>query len=58
MRCIECGDYFKRSQWNKTNTCDKCLDTLPETGYDTDYEADVEVLKNPTGKTQPVFYDE
>ncbi len=58
MKCVNCGDYFKRSQWNKTNECENCLDTKPHGQYDTDYEADVEVLKNPTGKTPAIFYDE
>lgn len=56
MKCIECGGYFRQTKWNNGATCESCADIV----YTLDGEEQIEVdlLQNPSGKTQPVFYDE
>lgn len=57
MKCISCGSYFKRTSWNNGSMCESCEDSvlLPD---DTDEKAELNILMNPSGRTQPVFYDE
>jgi hypothetical protein len=57
MNCITCNRYFKQNAFNKTLECDDCLDTA-YLGLDSETQVDVELLRNPSGKTNPVFYDE
>ena len=57
MICVHCGTYFKKTKWNNSDSCEDCLDTGATPEYDSEIELEVEHLKNPTGKTQPVFYD-
>lgn len=60
MRCTNCGEYFKRSRWNKTDFCQPCYDEVEDhKPIDIDEESmvDLELLKNPSCKTQAVFYD-
>jgi len=59
MICISCGAYFKQNRFNETLTCEMCLDGLNEPVlYESVYEADVQTITNPSGKTKPVFLDE
>lgn len=55
MRCKTCGDYFRRTEWNTGSECEACVDSM----YDESaFAADIDILQNPSGKTQPVFYDD
>lgn len=57
MKCIICGNYFKHSPFNQTNECYDCVDiVLPE--IDAETEVDFELMKNPSGKTPAVFYED
>ena len=61
MICITCCSYFKRTLWNNSLECDKCVDKNDKLVYNTyieeDDKVDIDTLVNPTGKTQGVFYD-
>lgn len=55
--CKLCGEYYRLSPYNKTNFCDSCsTEDFPL--YDSDDQVEVDMLMNPSGKVQPVFYDE
>ena len=60
MNCITCKRYFKHSPFNKTAECDACLDndfsTYP--ALDSETQVDLDILRNPSGRTNPIFYDE
>jgi hypothetical protein len=56
MKCIICNQYFKQHHFNRTNECDNCSAVILDIDQET--ELDLEILKNPTGKTQPVFYED
>lgn len=57
MKCVICGNYFKQHAFNRTNECDDCVDfVLPE--IDAETEVDLELMKNPSGKTRAVFYED
>lgn len=57
MKCVICGNYFKQHAFNRTNECDDCVDlVLPE--IDPETEIDLELMKNPSGKTRAVFYED
>lgn len=58
--CKLCGEYYRLSPYNKTNFCDSCDSCSTEDFplYDDDDRVEVDMLMNPTGKVQPVFYDE
>ena len=57
MNCIVCKRYFKQNAFNRTAECDSCLDgTFTE--IDSELEVDVNLLRNPSGRTNPIFYDE
>ncbi len=59
MLCTSCGIYFRLSRFNQSPTCEMCLDDVKDcVPYESDYEADVQAITNPTGKTKPVFLDE
>jgi Zn finger protein HypA/HybF involved in hydrogenase expression len=49
MKCIVCNQYFKQSVFNQGYECDNCIDVLDE--IDSESEVDIEILKNPSGKT-------
>ena len=56
-KCVICGNYFKQHAFNRTNECDDCVDlVLPE--IDAETEVDLELMKNPSGKTRAVFYED
>lgn len=57
MNCITCNRYFKQNAFNKTAECEDCLDRA-FLDLDSEVQVDVELLRNPSGKTSPVFYDE
>ena len=61
MICITCCSYFKRTLWNNSLECDKCVDKNDKLVYNTyieeDDKVDIDTLVNPTGKTQGIFYD-
>lgn len=56
--CVHCGEYFRVSPWNSEGkACENCVDTLDEPMYDPEDQVEVDMLMNPTGVTQAVFYD-
>lgn len=57
MNCITCNRYFKQNAFNKTAESEDCLDRA-FLDLDSEVQVDVELLRNPSGKTNPVFYDE
>jgi hypothetical protein len=58
MKCITCGQYFKQSAYNKTNECDDCVDSILFNDIDQEMEVEINLLKNPNGKTQSqITYD-
>lgn len=59
MICTCCGNYFKKNKNVRDNQteCESCVDLLYKEEYDPEIDLEVEYLTNPTGKTQPVFYD-
>lgn len=57
MKCVICNNYFKQTPFNQTNECDECVDiVLPE--IDAETELDFELMKNPSGRTPAVFYED
>lgn len=57
MNCTTCNKYFKQNAFNNTSTCEDCS----EDAYlqvDSEIQVDLGILRNPSGKTNPVFYDE
>ena len=57
--CVHCGEYFRVSPWNSEGkACENCVDTLDEPMYDAEDQVEVDMLMNPTGVTQAVFYDQ
>jgi hypothetical protein len=60
MFCTSCKQYFRSNPWNNPSTsteCEDCVDTLGVAMYDSEDELDINKLTNPTGVTQPRFYD-
>lgn len=57
MKCISCGAYFKQNAFNRTNECDDCSSSVLGTDIDEDLELELDLLRNPSGKVRPVFYD-
>lgn len=61
MICTCCGAYFKQTAFNQSTECDGCQDDFEEVSElcpdEAVYEADMIELKNPSGKTLPVFYE-
>ena len=56
--CVHCGEYFRVSPWDSEGkACENCVDTLDEPMYDAEDQVEVDMLMNPTGVTQAVFYD-
>lgn len=56
--CVTCGEYYRLNTWhNNKLECQNCVDILPNSYVDEDYEVEKTTLLNPTGKTQPVFYE-
>lgn len=56
MKCVSCGSYFKRTPWTTGNECEDCEAAFVPS--DVEEKAELDILLNPSGKTQPVFYDE
>lgn len=56
MKCISCNTYFKQNAFNRTNECDDCSSSADNI-IDDEFEVELELLRNPSGKVQPVFYD-
>ena len=54
--CAECKSFFRRSAYNPTNYCEKCLDG--EEIYDVEDDLDIQKLLNPTGKTPARYSDD
>ena len=57
MRCISCGEYYRKTRYNPTDFCDACIDAEDMLQLDSEQELEIELLTTPTGVTQPVFYD-
>jgi hypothetical protein len=60
MKCRYCGDSFKLSPLNKdSSTCLECSGVVDDFSVeDEELKIDLQQLKNPSGRTQPVIYDE
>jgi hypothetical protein len=56
--CISCGTYYRLSPYNSSNECDGCYELAPSVTYDAEYNADVEQIVNPSGKTRAYIYDD
>ena len=60
MFCASCKQYFKSNPWNNADTsveCENCVDTLDVALFDSEDELDISTLTNPSGVTQPRFYE-
>lgn len=57
MKCICCGEYFKPSSFSTSLECPDCEAVIPDFATDIGFEAELEILRNPSGKTAAVFYD-
>ena len=57
-KCNCCGRLYKLSFFNDPSLCEDCIDKDQNAVYDKEYETDVIVLKNPSGKTAAVFLDD
>ena len=60
MKRCSCNAYYRRSEWNTADYCEQCVDAMEDQKYNTFDDVDnaeIEQLVNPTGKTQPHFYD-
>lgn len=57
MLCCNCGKSFKKVQGDRVSLCNECLDEADPFTSDTedDVEVDILYLRNPSGKTSPVF---
>lgn len=55
MNCISCNKTFKINSYNTSSECEDCLD-LNFINSDSELEVDLQLLRNPSGKTSPVFY--
>lgn len=60
MRCIYCESSFKLTKFTKNkNVCSACDGTVDDLSIDDEeLSVEVEILRNPSGKTQPKFFDE
>lgn len=56
LECISCGKSYKISDISDTDFCDDCIDKFAES-YDKEYETDVIILTNPSGRTHPVYVE-
>ena len=63
MKCVICGAFYKKSKDTNASLYHECSDCR-SISYDLNNdkfglfdEPDVRSILNPTGKTQPVFYD-
>lgn len=60
MKCLSCNAYYRRSEWNTADYCEQCVDAMEDqkyNSYDVTDDVEIEALVNPTGRTQPHFYD-
>lgn len=57
MLCCNCGKSFKKIQGDNVSLCSDCLDEQDPFTSDAEeeYEVDILHLRNPSGKTSPVF---
>jgi hypothetical protein len=51
-KCVTCGSRYQLSVYNDTDKCDSCM------SLDDEDLSDIDHLVNPSGKTQPIFYDD
>lgn len=56
--CIDCGKHYKLTSFCDTEYCEDCIDKQSTSLYEKEYETDVFLLKNPSGKTAAVFLDD
>lgn len=58
--CKTCGAYYKKSAFNNSEECELCKDVIDEdqASFEQAYEADLIQIKNPSGRTLPVFQEE
>jgi hypothetical protein len=51
MKCITCGSYFKANKNYNNLECETCFSF----NLDEDVSLEIELLTNPSGRTQPKF---
>jgi len=51
-RCLTCGDFFKRTPFSLLE-CELCAEL-----NDSDTQLELSLLKNKSGRTLPVFYED
>lgn len=52
--CVTCGSYYRKSVYNDSAFCESCSDDV----VDSEYRLEMDLLQNPSGRVQPVFYDD
>lgn len=58
-QCISCNSYFRKNQFNSSEECESCIDTLPSASlFEGEDEVEVQHLLNPSGRTAAVFPDD
>ena len=55
--CITCQNYYRQSQYNDSQQCDECVDSLEVPLFDEEDTLEVEHLLHPSGKTPARFYE-
>lgn len=59
MKCVTCGSYFKQHSFNRSLECDDCVAVSYDfDDLDSEMQVEVNLLVNPTGKKQPVIYED
>jgi hypothetical protein len=57
--CNICGEYYRLTPYNSSECCDDCCVHALEPEYLTlDDQLDIDKIMNPSGRVQPVFYDD
>jgi hypothetical protein len=57
--CITCGDYFRFNAYHSNKLeCQNCAYQIFSSILDSDDEAEISTLLNPSSKTLAVFYDD
>lgn len=58
--CKTCAAYYKKNAFNNSDECDDCRDIISyeQESFNQAYEADLIQIKNPSGRTLPVFQEE
>ena len=57
-KCKTCNEYYKKSRYNNSNECEDCCYSSDTDFIDEEYEIEMDILLNPSGRTAPKFYEE